>query len=97
VLAGEAAIPRRLVARLVEEYRSQGRRRHLAHGGGRAELTSREWEVLEHLRSGLSTRETAARMFVSPVTVRRHLSAITTKLGVADRQAAVRLLDEAGP
>jgi DNA-binding NarL/FixJ family response regulator len=35
-------------------------------------------------------------MFVSPVTVRRHLSAITSKLGVADRHAAVRLLDEAG-
>jgi DNA-binding NarL/FixJ family response regulator len=96
VLAGEAAIPRRLVARLVEEFRSQGRRRLVAHGAGRAELTSREWQVLELMRDGLTTREAAARMFVSPVTVRRHLSAITSKLGVADRHAAVRLLDEAG-
>ena len=96
VLAGEAAIPRRLVARLVEEFRSQGRRRLVAQGAGRAELTSREWQVLELMRDGLTTREAAARMFVSPVTIRRHLSAITSKLGVADRHAAVRLLDEAG-
>jgi DNA-binding NarL/FixJ family response regulator len=96
VLAGEAAIPRRLVARLVDEFRSQGRYRRLALGAGRVELTSREWEVLELVRGGLTTRQTAARMFVSPVTVRRHLSAITSKLGVADRGAAVRLLDEAG-
>jgi DNA-binding NarL/FixJ family response regulator len=95
VLAGEAAIPRRLVARLVEEFRSQGRRRQLVHGAGRAELTGREWEVLELVRDGLTTREAAARLFVSPVTVRRHLSAITSKLGVADRAAAVRLLEEA--
>jgi DNA-binding NarL/FixJ family response regulator len=94
VLAGEAAIPRRLVARLVEEFRSQGRRRRLAHGAGRAELTGREWEVLELVRDGLTTREAAARLFVSPVTVRRHLSAITSKLAVADRAAAVRLLEE---
>jgi DNA-binding NarL/FixJ family response regulator len=95
VLAGEAAIPRTLVARLVEEFRSQGRRRRLPVAAG-AELTGREWEVLELVRDGLTTRETASRMFVSPVTVRRHLSAITDKLGVSDRHAAVRLLQQAG-
>jgi DNA-binding NarL/FixJ family response regulator len=88
--------PRRLVARLVEEFRSQGRRRRLSNGSARAELTSREWEVLELVRGGLTTREAAARMFVSPATVRRHLSAVTSKLGVADRGAAVRMLEDAG-
>jgi DNA-binding NarL/FixJ family response regulator len=93
VLAGEAAIPRRLVSRLVEEVRSQGRRRRVVLGDGtRPDLTSREWEVIELLRSGLTTQQAAARMFVSPVTVRRHLSATVRKLGVADREAALALL-----
>ena len=94
VLDGEAAIPRRLVSRLIEEFRSQGRRRRVADARGGV-LTSREWEVIELVRSGLTTRETAERLFVSPVTVRRHVSAIVRKLEVPDRAAALRLLDEA--
>jgi DNA-binding NarL/FixJ family response regulator len=89
VLAGEAAIPRTLVARLVDEFRERGRRRRLA---GRAELTSREWDVLERLAQGAATAEIAQRLSVSPVTVRRHVSAILRKLGVESREEAVRLL-----
>jgi DNA-binding NarL/FixJ family response regulator len=92
VLDGEAAIPRRLVARLVEEFRSQGRRRLVAHGAGRAELTSREWEVLELVRDGLTTREAAARLsrHRSPPPVCDHEQARRR------RPAAVRLLEKAG-
>ena len=96
VLDGEAAIPRRLVSRLIEEFRSQGRRRRVVEARGGV-LTSREWEVIELVRSGLTTRETAERLFVSPVTVRRHVSAIVRKLEVPDRAAALRLLNEASP
>jgi DNA-binding NarL/FixJ family response regulator len=95
VLAGEAAIPRKLVMRLIDEYRSQGVRRRFQAAGGAVELTSREWEVVEMMRSGLTTSDTARRLFVSPVTVRRHVSTVVRKLGVTDRDAVMRLLDEA--
>jgi DNA-binding NarL/FixJ family response regulator len=94
VLAGEAAVPRKLVMRLIDEFRSQGRSRRVPVSGG-VELTGREWEVITMMRGGISTAEVAERLFVSPVTVRRHVSAVVQKLGVADRDAALRLLDEA--
>jgi DNA-binding NarL/FixJ family response regulator len=56
------------------------------------ELTCREWEVLTMMYEGLSTADTAQRLFVSPVTVRRHVSAVVRKLGVQDREAALRLM-----
>ena len=94
VLAGESAVPRRLVPRLMEEFRrSSGRRLALERRRGPS-LTAREWEVTDLLRSGRSTAEVATRLSLSPVTVRRHLSAVTAKLGVADRKAALKLLDE---
>lgn len=95
VLAGEAAIPRKLVMRLIDEYRSQGVRRRVQFEGRSVELTSREWEVIEMMRNGLTTADTAQRLFLSPITVRRHVSAVVKKLGVADRDAALRVLDEA--
>jgi DNA-binding NarL/FixJ family response regulator len=92
VLAGEAAIPRRLVGRIVEELGERRRRRvPLARGG--AELTPREWEILELLHGGATTAEVAARTGVSQVTVRRHVSAALKKLQVPDRGAAFALLD----
>jgi DNA-binding NarL/FixJ family response regulator len=92
VLDGEAAIPRELVASLVGELRSQGRRRVVTGRAGRAELTRREWEVAGLLVEGLDTGEIAARLHVAPGTVRRHASSIARKLGVADREATVALL-----
>ena len=93
VLSGEAALPRGLVARLIDEFRtrdsSAGRRE-----GPLAKLTDREWEVLKAMQEGKSTAEMAAEMFVSAVTVRTHVSAILRKLRVSDREAAVRLAVE---
>lgn len=94
VLAGEAALPRSLVTRVIEEFRGRDQRRLSLRARSRVKLTSREWEVLNLLRDGLSTAEIAARLFISPVTVRTHVSALLRKLRVPDRHAAVRLLDE---
>ena len=95
VLTGEAALPRGLVARLIEEFRTRGKRRRLPLMRQRGvELTEREWEVLEFLHDGLSTAEIAERMSISPVTVRRHVSEILKKLRVTSREEAVRLMDE---
>jgi DNA-binding NarL/FixJ family response regulator len=95
VLAGEAALPRALVARVLDEFRARRRRRRLLLPGGRGStLTDREWETLELLAEGLSTAETAERLLVAPVTVRRHAASIVKKLNVSDRRSLLQLLRE---
>ena len=94
VLEGEAALPRRLVALLIEEFRERKRRRRIPLVGRRGvELTDREWEVLELMKQGLTTDEIASHLFISPVTVRTHVSSILKKLQVPTREAAVALLE----
>lgn len=57
------------------------------------ELAERELAVLRLLAHGLSNAEIAARLHLSPGTVRNHVSSILNKLGVKDRtQAAVLAL-----
>ena len=93
VLAGDAAIPRALVSRLVGEFRDRGPRRRTILSGAEP-LTSREWQVLELLRRDLSTAEIARRLVLSQATVRSHVAAILRKLRVPDRAALRRHFDE---
>jgi len=97
VLDGEAALPRRLTARLIREYRDRGRRRRLPLqvSGESIELTTREFEVLERLRRGDRTAAIAEQLRINEVTVRRHVSAILRKLGAPDRRTALELLARA--
>lgn len=82
------------MARLIEEFRERERRRRLPLRGRRGvDLTSREWEVLELMRQGLTTAQMAERLYVSQVTIRTHVSSILRKLRVPDRAAAIRLLE----
>lgn len=90
VLNGGAALPRALTARLIEEFRARAQQgTTLLARPGANDLTRREWEVLDCLREGLSTRRTAKRLFISETTVRRHVGSILRKLDVPTRQAAV--------
>lgn len=93
-LAGEAAIPRFLVTELIRDLQTLGRHRVIAGKHGRVELTSREWEILELMCSGLSGPTIAKRLMLSPVTVRRHSAEAVRKLGVRDREEAIALLQE---
>src|SRR2546423_1437713 len=61
------------------------------------ELPEREWEVLEMLADDASTAEMANGLHISEVTVRRHVSSLVAKLGVADRSGAARLLRPSAP
>ena len=94
VIDGEAAVPRSLVARVIEEFRERDSRSRLPALRRRGvELTDREWDVLNLMRETHTTAEIAERLSISPVTVRRHVSSVLAKLDVPDRDAAVRLLE----
>jgi two-component system nitrate/nitrite response regulator NarL len=95
VLDGRVALPPELVGRLVEQFRDRAPRRRalLGRGADGAHLTSREWEVLDCLRQGLTTAEIARHLFVSSATVRSHVAAVLHKLRVPDRASAVRLFE----
>jgi DNA-binding NarL/FixJ family response regulator len=92
VLAGEAALPRELVSRVLEEFQGRSRRKLFVQDQQPTQLTSREWEIMELLRTGLSTEEVAQRLFVAPGTVRVHVSSVLKKLRVSDRASAIRVL-----
>ncbi len=77
IAAEEAVIPRSMVLELLLELRSGG--------SGADALTARESQVLGMLRRGHSTAAIAERLAIAPVTVRRHISELVHKLGVADR------------
>lgn len=59
-------------------------------------LTSREREVLAYLLEGVAAEEIADRTFVALATVRSHIRAILTKLGVNSQLAAVAAARHAG-
>jgi DNA-binding CsgD family transcriptional regulator len=61
-----------------------------------AELTGREREVLELIAAGARNAEIARRMSIAPKTVANHISAIFTKLQIADRSEAIILARDAG-
>ena len=87
---GTFTMPAQLVGRVVERFRaSAAPRRSLAVNAFGARLTSREWQVLDLLARGLSTRDVASRLCITPVGVRVHTNAIVKKLGVRDREEAL--------
>jgi DNA-binding NarL/FixJ family response regulator len=60
------------------------------------ELTAREAEVLDLIAQGLNNQDIARRLYLSPKTVRNHVSNIFLKLQVADRAQAIVRAREAG-
>jgi DNA-binding NarL/FixJ family response regulator len=61
------------------------RRRRAEHPGG---LTSRELEVLRLLARGLSTKQVAAELVITPKTADSHIQHLYSKIGVSTRAAA---------
>ena len=55
------------------------------------DLTTRERLVLALMIEGLNNTQIAERLFVSPSTIKSHVSNILSKLGVASRTEAVAL------
>jgi two-component system, NarL family, nitrate/nitrite response regulator NarL len=88
-LHGEAMVPRTMLPSLIEELRDLPGvvgQPHTERG-----LTRRQAEVLQLLREGASTAEIAQRLFLSEVTVRRHISTIAARLGAVSRDDLIRI------
>jgi DNA-binding NarL/FixJ family response regulator len=91
VHAGQIWAPHLVLDRVVEDA-AAGREdreehRHLAMD----RLSGREQEVLRQAGQGLSNKEIAGLLGISPATVKAHLSRVFQKLGLRDRlQLAVR-------
>nr|MBA2383008.1 helix-turn-helix transcriptional regulator [Chloroflexota bacterium] len=64
--------------------------------GGLTALSAREREVAELVARGLSNREIAESLDISPKTVERHLTNVLSKLGIRNRTELATLV-RAGP
>jgi two-component system response regulator DesR len=63
---------------------------------GECPLTPREHEVLSASRQHATVAELAAALYLSPGTVRNHLSSVMQKLDARNRSEAVKLAEEQG-
>ncbi len=94
VAAGEALLSPSVTRRLIEHFAAQPR-------PGRdlpalTSLTEREREVLALVAAGLTNDDIAARLVVSPLTAKTHVSRIMTKIGARDRAQLVVAAYESG-
>jgi DNA-binding NarL/FixJ family response regulator len=92
-LIGEPALSPGLAMRIVEQFAAAESRRVHVPSRGFVQLSPREAEVLDLMRQGLSTSVIAQRLFVSPVTVRTHISSVLKKLNATDRADALQMFD----
>ncbi|WP_298460992.1 response regulator transcription factor [uncultured Cellulomonas sp.] len=94
VHAGDAllspSVTRRLLARVAHATRPAG------PVAGLADLTAREREVVAWVGRGLSNEEIARGLFLSPLTVKTHVSRAMAKLGARDRAQVVVAAYESG-
>lgn len=87
VHAGEMYISPSMIRPLVDHFLNNNQTtlpRHLE------QLTNRELEVMHLLAKGLTNREIAAQLFISPNTVQTHRSHIMEKLNLNNRADLVR-------
>jgi DNA-binding NarL/FixJ family response regulator len=97
VAAGEALLAPRHTRRLIEAFVAQSGRATGAVDDERlGELTAREREVLTLVGQGLSNREIAERLVLSPLTAKTHVARLFMKLDARDRAQLVVLAYETG-
>ena len=86
VATGGAFIESQMLKGMLSEMKPSG----TGPGPAAKNLTKREREILALVAEGMSNREIAERLVLSPETVKSHVAAILEKLNVSDRtQAAI--------
>jgi two-component system, NarL family, response regulator LiaR len=93
VQAGEAAVPRALGNRLLEETIGDGILDRNRLRPIRSSLSRREWEVIDLLVEGATTARIADQLQIRPATVRTHVKHILGKLRVHSREEAIRYVE----
>jgi len=96
VAAGEALLAPSVTKRLIEAYMSQPGPTRPTVPNGLEELTQRELEILREVAQGHTNREIADALYLSPLTVKTHVSRILTKLQARDRVQLVVIAYQAG-
>jgi DNA-binding NarL/FixJ family response regulator len=81
---------------LVPTIADLARARTPTRSGAFADLTTREFEVLELIAEGLDNTSIARRLALSPKTVRNHVSLVMTKIHARDRSAAIVIARQRG-
>jgi DNA-binding NarL/FixJ family response regulator len=94
VASGDSLISPNMTSRLVAEFVK--RAKHSPKTDQLDILTDREREVMALVAEGLANDNIAQRLYMSPATVRTHVSRAMTKLGVRDRAQLVVLAYEIG-
>jgi two-component system response regulator DevR len=98
VRSGDLAMSRTMAADVIEHLTSATRRPGPPGEADLGDLSAREEEVLHQLSDGLTDRQIADRLSISPRTVETHVANVLRKLGVRNRsQAAVRYRELRGP
>jgi DNA-binding NarL/FixJ family response regulator len=94
VAKGDALISPSMTKKLVAEFAKRAREPGPAVQLGL--VTEREREVMALVASGLGNDEIAQRLYMSPATVRTHVSRAMSKLGARDRAQLVVMAYETG-
>jgi DNA-binding NarL/FixJ family response regulator len=81
---GKAAMPRAVMARVIALFEDSSPTWKKVHSG--PPLSTREWQVVALLAEGRQTTEVAARLSVSPATVRSHRARARRKLRASGKE-----------
>jgi DNA-binding NarL/FixJ family response regulator len=96
VAAGDALLAPSVTRRLIDTYVARPQPVESAQPDGFDELTAREREMLGAIATGMTNAEIAAAYFLSPLTVKAHVSRILMKLGARDRVQLVVIAYRSG-
>ena len=95
VAGGDALLSPGITRRLIADIAARGPARPRAHPA-LSELTEREREIMALVAQGLSNDEIAGQLFLSPLTVKTHVSRAMLKLGARDRAQLVVIAYQSG-
>jgi two-component system NarL family response regulator len=96
VLQGEPAIPRRLAARIINEFaQPEARPREQTSADSRS-LTRRQVEVLQMVAQGYTYKEIAAALNITERTVEYHMGEILNRLHLQNRAQVIAYATRTG-